>query len=629
MRKYVVITCFLLIGSCTQGQPPSLNVSSLPANLKQNANAIVRYETNDLTIENISRATLKVHRIVTVLNEKGKMELLFNQYTTRYITLKNAEVKVYDAEGKLLSRHKKKEMQTVAIGEGLVEDGSVTYFRVLNAGYPVTIESEYELEFSETLNLPRYFLCYDNEAVEESNFNVRVPANIGFRYKSRNLNITPKVTDLGNDKLYHWTVKNFEAFETEEGSVSLEDRLPSVIMTVENFSFYGRTGTMASWKSFGEWIFNLYKGLDELTPAQKDFFIALVKNAQDDREKARLIYTYLQKNFRYVSIQLGIGGLQPFSAQFTDQKKYGDCKGLSNYMKAALNAVGIKSYLAIINAGYNNEPVDPAFPINDFNHAILCVPAAKDTLWLECTSSTTDFGHLGTFTENRHALLVTEKGGMLVATPASKPQANMFFVSSKIELDEDGSGICVTNLKGSGAFKEQLDDISQAKRDDQKEALVIGLGFKQPDDFEFVKSQDENQGWKLNMTLEKIHEFSAGSKLFLPARLYKIWPKKMPVTSKRINDFYFHFPYYIIDTTAFRLPDGYKPEVLPAAKNITCEFGEYKTSYWFDEIQRCLYTTITLLLKKHQIPASKYTEIKKFSDAILEEEAVRLVIRKQ
>ena len=70
-------------------------------------------------------------------------------------------------------------------------------------------------------------------------------------------------------------------------------------------------------------------------------------------------------------------------------------------MKAALKAVGIKSYIALINAKYNSEPVDPSFPENGFDHVILCIPQPKDSIWLECTSNTTDFGVLGSFTENR------------------------------------------------------------------------------------------------------------------------------------------------------------------------------------------------------------------------------------
>ena len=83
------------------------------------------------------------------------------------------------------------------------------------------------------------------------------------------------------------------------------------------------------WKNFGAWIGNLYNGLDELPQARKDFFINMVKGASTDEDKARIIYEYLQKNFRYVSIQLGIGGLKPFSADFTDQKNMGIAKGLA------------------------------------------------------------------------------------------------------------------------------------------------------------------------------------------------------------------------------------------------------------------------------------------------------------
>ena len=77
---------------------------------------------------------------------------------------------------------------------------------------------------------------------------------------------------------------------------------------------------------------------------------------------------------RYVNIKLGIGGLKPLPATFVDQKKYGDCKALSNYMNALLKAVGIKSYYAIINAGANEEPATPSFPGDNFDHIILCVP---------------------------------------------------------------------------------------------------------------------------------------------------------------------------------------------------------------------------------------------------------------
>ena len=98
---------------------------------------------------------------------------------------------------------------------------------------------------------------------------------------------------------------------------------------------------------------------------------------------------------RYVSIQLGIGGFKPSAAKFVDEKKYGDCKALTNYMKNLLSVVGIASYPALINAGYNKYPADTRFPSDPFNHVILCVPMEKDTVWLECTSNNAKAGFFG------------------------------------------------------------------------------------------------------------------------------------------------------------------------------------------------------------------------------------------
>src|SRR5471030_2459540 len=92
-----------------------------------------------------------------------------------------------------------------------------------------------------------------------------------------------------------------------------------------------------------------------------------------DKEKVKFLYEYMQHNVRYVSIQLGIGGLKPFSATFVDQKKYGDCKALSNYMCALLKAVNIPAYYAKVRAGTNEEPCDNSFPFDLSNHIIVCI----------------------------------------------------------------------------------------------------------------------------------------------------------------------------------------------------------------------------------------------------------------
>jgi len=344
----------------------------------------------------------------------------------------------------------------------------------------------------------------------------------------------------------------------------------------------------------------------------------------------KLIYEYLQKNFRYVSIQLGIGGFKPFSADFVHKNKYGDCKALSNYMQACLNAVNIKSYSAWIKGSVTPNIVDPAFPNDPFNHQILCVPLPQDTIWLECTSNIAEFGVLGNFTENRQALLLTENGGVLINTPKSKAENNRYASTSIINLQADGSGTVATEIKTAGEYKDDVKNyVFDQKKDDQKKYIIDGLGFLQPDDFEINYNKEEKTApVKLQLAIEKIPEFTAGNKLFLNPRIYKIWRYVLPKAEDRTQDFYFETPFLKTDTTIYKLPEGYGLETLPKSKDLAFEFGSFKTTYRYDETQKTIITTAQLQLNEYKIPAAKFPAAKKFFNDVLAEYSEKIVVKK-
>jgi len=389
----------------------------------------------------------------------------------------------------------------------------------------------------------------------------------------------------------------------------------------------GYQGDMSSWEKFGEWYGSLSKQSIDLTEERKKFFRSLVKDATTDKEKAAIIYRYLQQNFRYVSIQLGIGGFKPFQASFTDKTKYGDCKALSNYTQACLDAVGIKSYQALINAKYNKEPVDPSFPHNAFNHVILCVPMQHDSVWLECTSNTNEFGVLGSFTENRNALLITENGGRLVATPRSVAANNKFSTRCIIDLNEDGSGSAKVNLQTTGEYKRHF--IAGEKKDEQKKYIVNELGFIQPDDFVLTEKDKVNAELQIELDFEKIPSFTAGNKMFLNPRIYKIWSANLPDASKRTQDFYFPHPFIKEDSTIYHLPAGYTIEALPEQKKIHFEYGDFKTQYSYNKEKNEILTVTRLELSNYHIQSAGYKNAKEFFDAVLAEYNTKIVIKKQ
>lgn len=631
MKKNLLLIVLVLSSFFIKAQIPPLDVATIPDAIKKNANVVKRYEHTFFEITDIDRAYLKVHKIYTVMNENGADELVFQRGSLgKFITLEDADIKVYDAKGKQLAKYKKKDLSTVAISDGLIDDGKTSYLKIPVSAYPVTVEYLFEEKYKGSLFLPSFSIIVPNEGVQQSSFTAKVPKNLDLRYKEKNIKLDPKITEDEKYKTYEWSVNNLPVIEYESGAVSYESRYPRIILAATRFKMDDYEGDMTSWKNLGIWYNSLHKGLDQLPEDRKAFLKDLVKDAKDDREKVKIIYNYLQKNFRYVSIQLGIGGWKSLPANFTDQKKYGDCKGLSNYMYAALKAVGIKSYPALINAQYNKEPLDPSFPMSGFNHVILCVPQPKDSIWLECTSKTNDFGVLGSFTENRNALLITDEGGVLVATPSSKSSDNTFAVNTVVALQQDGSGKTVSTFKTTGEYKELIGEVMEDKKDDQKEFIVHTMGFKQPDEFAINKKDVQNTlTTELEMSLEKVPEFVAGNKMFINPRLYKLCAYKLPKSENRKLDFYFGNPYQKTDTTVLQLPEGFAVDALPQAKDIKCRHASYSTKYWYDESKKAVYSTTALSLNQYKIPATEYAEVKKFFEDVQLDDAQRIVIKKQ
>src|SRR5690606_19691165 len=115
------------------------------------------------------------------------------------------------------------------------------------------------------------------------------------------------------------------------------------------------------------------------------------KDIPDPKEKAKKIYEFMQAKTRYISVQIGIGGYQPYSAEEVDRLGYGDCKGLTNYMQSLLRVAGIESYYSIVYAGAFKRDIIPDFTSMQGNHVILCLPFKNDTTWLECTDKFSPF----------------------------------------------------------------------------------------------------------------------------------------------------------------------------------------------------------------------------------------------
>jgi hypothetical protein len=634
VMKYIIVCVLLTVAGLTAvaQEKPQYAVSAIPDSMKKDVNSVVREQSYVMAIRRPGKAKLSIKKVVTVLNEKAEDELVFYTHYDQFRKIDDIEINIYDATGKYIRRSRKKDLVTQSVGDGfsLVTDSKVIYADLRSDKYPVTIEINYDINFEGMLRIPEFYPQTSEQSIMHNYYSITTSTDNKVRHKNYRCAVKPVIKEDGSNITYTWEVKNVQPFYKEPGSA--EEDIPRVQIAPTLFEMDDYPGSLSSWKNYGLWINSLNNKIDVLPEQSRAFYRELVKNAGSDREKVAILYKHMQDNYRYVSIQLGIGGLKPFPAEFVEKKKYGDCKALSNFMHAMLSAVNIRSHYTVINAGYNSMAVEEDFPEDRFNHIILCVPLAKDTVWLECTSRTQPFGKLGNFTENRRGLLATETGGVLVTTPKSEASDNVMHTNTFVELLADGSGKATVDIRHTGEYTDMANHVLEADEQNKKSFLINRIGYKQPDRIQISKKNSAGQNdfvLHYDMEFEKVPEFSAGTKHFMNPRMYKFWNRALPKAEKRENDYYLEYPLMASDSTVFQLPEGYFVETLPKAASIKCAIGNYEATYFFDADKRQLITNCRMTVATHIIPAKLYAEAAKFFSDVISEQQQKIVVKKQ
>lgn len=632
MKKLIAAAFLLAAISGTHAQAPAdlarYSALTIPDSLKKGADAVFRLDAEYIEVLSPSRYNNTVHQIITLLNKDAASRLYQTHWFDKFNKIDDIEIRQYNSLGLEVRKFKKKDFETVAYNDqmSLHTDDKLMHLYVPAADYPCTIEVIYTRKATSYIGLPGSVIQSPNYAVENFSYMIKVPADLDIHYKTSHTDLKPVVTKTADAITYTWKAKNLRALRKENDSWG-SNNYPHIKVAPARFEFDGTKGSSNSWKEFGAWAWPLYEDPAPFTAARVDAIKKLVSSVTDPREKVRILYEYLQNNNRYVSIQLGIGGFKPFAVSFVDDKKYGDCKALTNYMRYLLKAVDINSYPALINAGYDSPPVDPAFPANGFNHVILCVPMEKDTVWLECTSNTNAFNHLSTFTENKYALLVTPEGGKLVPTPKSHSSQNTLNSRTLIKVTKDGEAQMSSQISCTGDFYRYFHHAKQLEREELKRFLVQNLDYKSPDDFKFSETGDGKQHeFRIDFGYDQVYDFKAGSKYFFRPRMYNICDEDVKPDSNRTKDYIFQFPYQKTDTTVYQLPDGWKPDALPPVKELDTQYGYYRKEVSRDADGKGITIVTTLILKKHIVPAKEYRALSDFFQDIRKSDGVKLVI---
>ena len=629
--------CFFvtLLGFTMAAQEISYQAIALDKDFTENANAVVRLD--DMTVDILSQDNMVIRskRVVTVLNKRGNKHLhAFVGYSNSR-KVKYVRASIYDAFGKEIKKIKEKDFKDVSAVSGgtLYSDSRVKYLKYTPISYLYTVVFEKEIQTKNTAFVPNwYFLDGFQVSVEKSRYTLNFP-NESLRPQIKEKNINGyDIKKEENTNFITYTGTNIKSLKKEELSPAFSKLVPQLMLRLDNFYYEGHRGAVTDWNELGRWVYdNLLKGRDELTPEVEQHIQSLVKDAQTDLEKAMIVYEYVQANTRYISVQVGIGGIQPIKAIEVDKVKYGDCKGLSNYTHALLNAVGVKSYYVHVEAGSNKIDFEEDFAtLSQGNHAILAIPIENEYTWIDCTSQTLPFGFIGDFTDGRRAFVIKDDGGEVVETKVYKERENFQKINGSIQIDTDGSMRSSVKIETKGIQYnrhfglENLNKEEVLKRYRNNWSEINNLVL---DSYEF-KNNKKDVVFIENVSIQaKNYATISGDRLlfyvnglnrnnYVPKR-YRT--RNLPFEVQR--------GFYDEDTYTIILPKGYAIEALPGSKSIISEFGAYVSSISKQEDGTLKYYR-SFYLKEGDYPKEKYNDYRSFRREVSKSENAKAVLLK-
>ncbi|MFN8355318.1 MAG: DUF3857 domain-containing protein [Spirosomataceae bacterium] len=576
---------FLWLVGVVKIQAQDFSIATIPAELRESAHAVVRSHETQFIIKNAGQAVTKVKGTISILDEKGDTHALLYLAYDKFTKINDLEARVYDANGKQLKKLKKADIENIntsgsGIGDSFVKVASIAY-----PVYPYTVSYSYEYTTKNMMFYPAWEAIADNAegtSVEQASFVVSVPSNLKLRYKEQKIPANALQVVTGEPTLYTWKVTNLKALKRTDYSPSPQEEMPTVFTGPTDFEVDDYSGKLNSWTDVGRFYAMLNKDRDALPKELIDKIKNLTQAEPTEIGKIRKVYEYVQANTRYVSIQLGIGGWQSIKAEEVAEKGYGDCKALTNFTIALLKQVGIKAYPALVKAGDEAPDIPVDFPSFQFNHVIACVPLAKDTVWLECTSQHDPVGYLGSFTDARHVILAMDNSGAIVTTPTYSHTDNQQIRKATILLNENAEATAEVQTTYSGQQQETISEVVRSlSNEDQKKWLNNRLTLAS---FEVKQFSFREQGNNVPSVTEKLQILlrnaftKSGTRLFLTPNLFnKAVNVPLPDLNRKV-DFEMPYNYLDVDSLVFRLPKGYQPEYLPEPVVMKAQFGSYQSS---------------------------------------------------
>jgi Domain of Unknown Function with PDB structure (DUF3857)/Transglutaminase-like superfamily len=481
----------------------------------------------------------------------------------------------------------------------------------------------------------------------ESHYTLRLPT--GWEYKASWLNHGEVTPTQGGNNQWQWVVSEVPAIKNEADMPPRRGVEGQMIVSFAPAGG-GQGKTFANWRDMGMWYVDLTRGRREASPEIRQKAAALTSSATTPLAKMRALASFVQRDIRYVAIELGIGGYQPHPAVDVFTHRYGDCKDKATLLASMLKEIGIESYYVVINSERGAVTQQMPAHMGGFDHAILAIQlpvGVEDAslvalmqhaklgrlLFFDPTDDLTAFGHLSGPLQANYGLLVTPEGGELVELPQLAASLNGIVRTAKLTLSPTGTL--------AGEFKEvRVGDRASAQRYALKSVTKDADRIKSVETL-LARSLSSYRLTKASMmnldhtdlpfefdysVVSDNYAKAAGNLLLVRPRVVGVKSSDLLETKEpRQYPVMFDGPSRDMDVFEITMPAGYEVDDLPQPVSADFGFASYHSKV--EVSGNVLRYSRTFEVKEPSVPLAKMEDLKKLYRIIANDERNTAVLK--
>lgn len=411
-----------------------------------------------------------------------------------------------------------------------------------------------------------------------------------------------------------------------------------------------RVRSFAGWADMGAWYAGLSGPQRVPDEAVSQKARDLTGASPDSLSKIRALAEFAQREIRYVSIQIGIGGFQPHPASSVLANRFGDCKDKATLLAALLEAAGIDSHFIVIHTNRGGVNLRSPVSLGSFNHVILAIRLPDDVpdagldslvrhprlgrlLVFDPTMPTTPVGRLPYYLQDNTGLLVAGGSGELLVLPRPGPGGNALDRQGRLVLTSDGAlaGEITETRRGAEAdsLRFQIQSATEAERRKYLETFLSrSFASFTLRAYEFKNLEDARGDLVVRYSfIASAYAKRAGGYLVVRPRI--VGNKALDLASRdkkpRRHPIDLETTAFARDEFTIELPEGWTADSLPKPVALDAGFASYSSrteAAGPTVIYRREYRLIEPLL-----PASRHDEALKFFLAVGAEEQQSLLLR--